>query len=116
MELRLESRSRVPAVGVGFAVGLVAGAAGALILAAPASADDCADGYLVRCQQDGSSRHITNPGVSRPVGQVPTVQGVPCTGDHLGVCIALSQANGGGFPGLTTGPTLGPGAIIRNSP
>jgi hypothetical protein len=88
---------------------------GGLLLAAPASADDdCADGYLVRCQQNG--RTITNPGASRPAGQVPTVQGVPCTGEHLGVCIALSQANGGGFPGLTTGPVLGPGAIIRNSP
>ena len=103
------------AVRVNVSVGLVAGVAGALLLAAPASADDCADGYLVRCQQDGS-RTIINPGVSRPVGQVPTVQGVPCTGEHLGVCIALSQANGNGFPGLTTGPVLGPGAIIRNSP
>lgn len=101
---------------VSWGVGLVAGVAGALLLASPASADDdCADGYLVRCQQNGS-RTIINPGVSHPVGQVPTVQGVPCTGKHLGVCIALSQANGNGFPGLTTGPVLGPGAIIRNSP
>jgi hypothetical protein len=96
-------------------MGLLIGAAGALLLAPPAAADDdCADGYLVRCSQNG--RTVTNPGVSRPAGQVPTVQGVPCTGEHLGVCIALSQANGGGFPGLTTGPVLGPGAIIRSSP
>lgn len=99
-------------------IGLVVGSLGALGVWGPAAAavaDDCADGYLVRCQQDGS-RVIFNPGVSRPVGQVPTVQGVPCTGQHLGVCIALSQAKGEPFPGLTTGPALGPGAVIRNSP
>ena len=90
-------------------------ARGACQLPAPAVADDCADGYLVRCQQNGN-RFIFNPGVSRPVGQVPTVQGIPCTGEHLGVCIALSQANGVPFPGVTTGPTHGPGAVIRNSP
>jgi hypothetical protein len=103
-------------VGVGLALIAVAGVFGALSPAVSAWADDCADGYLVRCTENGSSRHITNPGVSRPVGQLPTVQGVPCTGQHLGVCIALTQAQGGSFPGLTTGPVLGPGAIIRNSP
>jgi hypothetical protein len=103
-------------VGVGLALIAVAGVFGALSPAVSAWADDCADGYLVRCTENGSSRHITNPGVSRPVGQLPTVQGGPCTGQHLGVCIALTQAQGGSFPGLTTGPVLGPGAIIRNSP
>lgn len=102
--------------GVGMGLIAVAAVLGTLFPAVPAWADDCADGYLVRCTENGSSRQITNPGVSRPVGQVPTVQGVPCTGQHLGVCIALTQAQGGSFPGLSTGPLLGPGAVIRHSP
>lgn len=98
-------------------MGIAAAALNALCLAPPAFADDdCADGYLVRCQQNGSSRHVSKPGASHPVGQIPRVQGIPCTGQHLGVCIGLSQANGSGFPGLTTGPAPGPGAIIENSP
>lgn len=91
-------------------------AAGALLAAPSAAADDdCADGYLVRCQQD-VSRGTVHSGASHPVGQVPRVQGVPCTGGHLGVCIALSQSKGESFPGLTTGPVLGPGAVIGNRP
>jgi hypothetical protein len=65
-------------------------------LAPPASAqDDCVDGYLARCTQPGLSRPVSPPLVSRPIGQVPRVQGLPCTGAHLGACIALTQ----GAPG-----------------
>jgi hypothetical protein len=88
--------------------GLLAGIAGAAVLAAPpASADDCPDGYLARCAQNGTAPAA---GPARPAGEVPRVQGIPCTGSHLGVCIAQSQARGDAFPGLTTGPALGPGA------
>lgn len=99
-------------------IGLVVGAFGVLGIWGPATSaadGDCADGYLVRCQQ-GESGAVGNSGVSRPVGQLPRVQGVPCNGQHLGVCIAVTQAEGEAFPGLTTGPAPGPGAVAGNRP
>lgn len=91
-------------VGLACAVAFVA-------LSAPAAAeDDCADGYLVRCQQSSAPR-VASPGARRQAGQLPKVQGIPCNGGHLGACIALTQAGGGSFPGLTTGTAPGPGAV-----
>ena len=74
-----------------------------LALAAPATADDCVDGYLARCSGPG----VSTPRVTGPAGQVPTVQGVPCTGRHLGVCIALTQGRGD-FGVYAKGPSMAP--------
>jgi len=84
----------------------------AVAVAAPAAADDCVDGYLARCAGSSSS----SPRVTGPAGELPRVQGIPCSGNHLGVCIALTQAGGGSFGGLATGPVPGPGAINRPDP
>jgi len=44
----------------------------------------------------------TNPG---NVGQLPEVNGIPCTGANTGKCIGLQQSNPGAVPGA---PTLAP--------
>ncbi|WP_313673752.1 intersectin-EH binding protein Ibp1 [Mycolicibacterium sp.] len=44
----------------------------------------------------------TNPG---NVGQLPEINGIPCTGANTGKCIGLEQNNPAGAPGA---PTLAP--------
>jgi hypothetical protein len=71
-------------------IGVLVGAC-AVSPTAPAAADLCANGYLARCQQqNGPARPRTDSTVSWPVGELPRVQAVPCSGSHLGVCIALT--------------------------
>jgi hypothetical protein len=61
--------------------------------AAPAPAGYCVgdNGYTAHCPSNGSSPNFAQPAVRGPVGHLPTVQGVPCTGEHLGVCVALGR-------------------------
>jgi hypothetical protein len=80
------SRSVRTAVAIGAVLGVCA-----MSPTAPAAADLCANGYLARCQQqNGPARPRPDSIVSSPVGELPRVQAVPCSGNHLGVCIALT--------------------------
>ena len=82
-------------------------AAGALALAAPAAADGCpdgqvADGYSGECiydmmadswqdNEEGMQMFGIYIGPTYSGGQVPSVNGIPCTPEHVGTCIGLSQ-------------------------
>ena len=81
-------------------------AAGAIASAAPANADECPDGqvsdiYGGECvlaiagdswDDDESMQLFTaHIGPSYPGGEIPSVSGIPCTPEHYGTCIGLSQ-------------------------
>ena len=75
-----------------------------LVLAPPAAADDCpagevADGYTGECIMDISPvAYVDTPegitiysGPNYGGGGVPSVNGIPCTPEHYGTCIGMSQ-------------------------
>ncbi|AGB20847.1 hypothetical protein Mycsm_00394 [Mycobacterium sp. JS623] len=78
-------------------------AMGSIAVAAPASADTCPWGTVPRfdgvCTQ-GHSGGAPPAGITVPPqgadivslpGQYPTVNGIPCSQEHLGTCYAMSQ-------------------------
>jgi hypothetical protein len=81
-------------------------AAGTLGFAAPAYADQCPDGqvsdvYGGQCvlaiagdswdEDEDMQLFTAHVGPTYPGGQVPSVSGIPCTPEHYGTCIGLSQ-------------------------
>lgn len=102
------------------APGLLA-CAGLMLTAGPAGADECptgqvADGYTGQCVIDIEPISFFDApegvrvrvGPTYPGGQVPTVNGIPCTPEHLGTCIGMSYNQG-----PHSGP---PQAVISHSP
>lgn len=83
---------------------VAAPAAAALIGAAPAAADDCPTGQMVdeytgECIMDISPiAFVDTPegitiysGPNYGGGGVPSLNGIPCTPQHYGTCIGMSQ-------------------------
>jgi hypothetical protein len=79
----------------------VAVAAGSLVVAAPASAcpygttESRFEGVCVAGGPGNIAVSPVGPSTGQIVqnpGQVATVQGIPCTPEHYGTCLALSQA------------------------
>jgi hypothetical protein len=92
-----------------------------VIAAAPAAADDgcpvgqVADGYTGECVlsmepvayadfPEGISVHV---GPSYPGGQVPSVNGIPCTPEHMSTCIGM---------GYNQTPHSSPQSTLSHSP
>lgn len=78
-----------------------------VILAAPASAKPCPSGTSATKWEGVCTKHGSNapaflpPGSRAPganvvqsPGQLPTVNGIPCTPEHLGTCIGMQQSQG----------------------
>ena len=85
----------------GFAVAAVLGQ---LAVAAPAEAKRCPsgtvatkfDGVCVSGPSGGGLVPVSPPGnsgamITNSPGQLPTVNGIPCTREHYGTCVALTQ-------------------------
>lgn len=89
----------------------VALALGPFVVASPASAESCPPGTKPTrfdgvCVSGGSGGGaiapplpvLNSPGsgavISSPPGQLPSVNGIPCTPEHLGTCIGLTQSQG----------------------
>ena len=77
-----------------------------VILASPASAKPCPSGTSPThwegvCAKSGSNAPAFLPPGSTPGGNVvsrpnelPSVNGVPCTPEHYGTCLAMQQSQG----------------------
>jgi hypothetical protein len=86
------------------AMTLAGGLAGTLAVAAPASAcpygtvQTSFSGVCTGGIAGGGPQAVPPPGPSGPQvttpigGGIPSVNGIPCTQDHLGTCIALTQS------------------------
>ncbi|BDY30839.1 hypothetical protein MMAG44476_03037 [Mycolicibacterium mageritense DSM 44476 = CIP 104973] len=84
----------------GFAV---AAALGPVVLAAPAQAKNCPPGTTQTrfegvCVKGASGGNAVvapaaggGPQISQLPGQLPTVNGVPCTPEHYGTCYGMAQ-------------------------
>ncbi|TPG33168.1 hypothetical protein EAH80_17455 [Mycobacterium hodleri] len=75
---------------------LVGGCVAAAVLgsvgAASAAADDC---VASACSDRTTSGNLARPGITGSLGELQTVRGIPCTGSHLGACIALRSSGAG---------------------
>lgn len=103
--------------------GAITGLLMALLAAAPAQADDgcpvgqSADGYTGECTLDITPASYDGPlhaGFSTDIvinpyggGEIPSVNGIPCTPEHIGTCIGM---------GYNQVPHQRPQSTISHSP